>query len=726
MRQQGRWMVLHSVVLFAFILGASVLWAQTMHPLEGSFGHGPPPGGLHELEGDFGHAPPPVSATAATAGPSAAGTAEAGGDILCESGQVCVVAATQLPLRAIPRPFAHVYAEPQADPQQIRIANIPSFHPLYVFARQDVDLSGADQDQGWYQVGRSTTQAEGWMQASDVIEWRQPLIVSYTHPGGLIEGRNPVLMFRDYESLADLVDDYDMSRRARDIYRAMLDSGQPPASVISREPERFVNIREVPYIIPILQWEQTRIDGDNVRLLQIAAAVPGERGATTIDDPEYMGGATAPRGEGERERLQNILADVVFVIDTTRSMQPFIDMTMEALERTIRQFEHSLEADRVRFGLVTFRDSIEVIPQLEYDVRNWTPELVDARTLQSLLRTDVHATNVGSLDYAEEVFAGVDEAINSQWRDGALRFMILIGDASSHPKGHPQNITGKDETDLRREMDSASIKFYAIHLQDPRATEDHPIAEAQFQHLSRIPGTRNESAYEFVDAFDEPAFLQLIDAVTNGLVSLVAEAAGDVVDTDQGGADVPNLQNLQTVNRLWEAALVEYVGRDAMPPRDIVAWVLDRDLVYPVDRAFQVHLLVTREQLNSLAQSVDQVLQALMRAEATQSEFFSMLQNVAGQAMQRPEDLGQAQQLADTGLLPSFIQNLPYRSNILTLTEEMFASMTAAQRSQLEWDILAKVQQYRAINESVDRWWRLNEGDADSEMVYPLEIEYLP
>lgn len=724
MRQQGRWMVLHSVVLLAFSLGASVLWAQTTHPLEGSFGHAPPPGGLHALEGDFGHAPPAVSASTAS-DPNSSGTVEAGGDILCEPGQVCVEAATQLPLRAIPRPFAHVYAEPQADPQQIRIANIPSFHPLYVFARQDVELSGAGQDRGWYQVGRSATQVDGWMQASDVIEWRQPLIVSYTHPGGLIEGRNPVLMFRDYESLVDLVDDDDMSRRARDLYRAMLDSGQPPASVISREPERFVNIRETPYIIPILQWEQTRIDGDNVRLLQIAAAVPGERGATTVEDDEYMGGATAPRGEGEQERLQNILADVVFVIDTTRSMQPFIDMTLQALERTLQQFRDSATGERVRFGLVTFRDSIEVIPQLDYATRNWTPDLLEAEAMQPLLRTEVRATNVGSLDYAEEVFAGVDTAINSQWREGALRFMILIGDASSHPKGHPQNITSKDETDLRREMDSAGVKFYAIHLQDSRAAEDHPIAEAQFRQLSRIPGTRNESAYEFADAFDEPAFLQLIDAVTNGVMNQIAATAGDVVPTREE-VGLPPLQELESVNRLWEAALVEYVGRDAMPPRDIVAWVMDRDLVYPVDRAFQVHLLVTREQLNSLAQSVDQVLQALMRAEATQSEFFSMLQNVAGQAMKRPEDLGQAQQLADTGLLPGFIQNLPYRSNILTLTEEMFASMTAAQRSQLEWDILAKVEQYRAINESVDRWWRLNEGDADSEMVYPLEIEYLP
>jgi len=99
---------------------------------------------------------------------------------------------------------------------------------------------------------------------------------------------------------------------------------------------------------------------------------------------------------------------------------------------------------------------------------------------------------------------------------------------------------------------------------------------------------------------------------------------------------------------------------------------------------------------------------------------------VAGQAMKRPEDLGQASQLADTGLLPAFIQTLPYQSDILALNDEMFASMTTEQRSQLEWSILAKLEQYRAINEQVDAWFRMNDADADRAMVYPLHLDYLP
>ena len=107
-----------------------------------------------------------------------------------------------------------------------------------------------------------------------------------------------------------------------------------------------------------------------------------------------------------------------------------------------------------------------------------------------------------------------------------------------------------------------------------------------------------------------------------------------------GGKATEEAAPLEEFDKLWEAALIEYIGKDASPPKDIVAWTLDRDLINPADSALDVRVLVTREQLSSLAQTLDQVVQALMRAEVTQGQFFEALQGVAGQAMKRPEDLG--------------------------------------------------------------------------------------
>lgn len=695
-------------VLAAALLALSGAGAKAdLNKLEGDAGHAPA-SGLSALEGTQGHADAaPLAALALADG------------IACEAGAACMETATQLPLRVLPRPFSKLFREAVADDTAIISANMPAFHPMYVFERRGLDLTLPADPKGWYQVGRTRSEPEGWMQARDVLEWRQALLVSYTHPGGPLEGRNPVLMFNDRAALEAVVDDMDMAGKARTLYAEIKD-GKSPDSIVSMEPQRFVDITRQFYVLPILQWSQLQIDGDDARLLQLAAAVPRSRGADTLENAEYRDQAQVGRS-GASAALKDVKVDIVFVVDTTRSMQPFIDMTREAVANMAKSFTAET-ADRFRFGLVTFRDSIEIVPQLEHLTRNLTPELVSAEALVGLLDQEARATTVGSLDYAEEVFAGADVALRSNWRDGAFRFVILVGDASSHPKGHAQNTTGKDEVDLRREYDDAQVHLLAIHLQNPQAAEDHPLAIAQFSHLARVRGDESKSALEQVNAYDEADYRALVARVTGDINAKLNATLGIEPTTVATDAAAP----LDSVASLWEAALIEYIGKEASPPKDIVAWALDRDLVNPADRALDVRVLVTREQLSTLAQSLDQVVQALMRAEVTQAQFFESLQSVSGQTMKRPEDIGAAARLADTGLLPAFIQSLPYRSDILALTDDMFASMTTEQRSQLEWSILAKLQQYRAINEQVDAWFRLNDADPDRDMVYPLHLDYLP
>ncbi len=675
-----------------------------------------PAAGPDDLEGNVGAlASSTLSALEGTTGHTETDSQIIDDGVACQPAGLCMETATQLPLRVLPRPFSHLYQEMTASEDGIVLANVPAFQPLYVFNRHGLDLSRPAEPSGWYQVGRSRTAAEGWMQAKDVLEWRQALLVSYTHPGNPLEGRSPVLMFRDRAALEAIVDDMDMAGRAKNIYDG-INSGNIPETVVSMEPRRFVDITRQFYVLPILQWSQTQINGDDVRLLQLAAAVPGSRGADTLEKAEYRDQAQVGRTAGSA-LLKDAKTDIVFVIDTSRSMQPFIDMTRTAVAQMTQKFSAET-ADRFRFGLVVFRDSLEVAPQLEYVTRNLTPELVSGGQLAELLEKDGKATAVGSVDYAEEAFAGVEMALQSKWRDGALRFVIFIGDASSHPKGHAQNTTGKDETDLRREYDDAQVHLFAIHLQDPRAAEDHARALAQFTHLARVRGDDTSAAIKEINAFEEDQYRMLVEHLTSRINDQLTVVTGGKAT----GASAP----LEEFDKLWESALIEYIGKEATPPKDIVAWTLDRDLINPADKSMDVRVLVTREQLSSLAQALDQVVQALMRAEVTQGQFFAALQGVAGQAMKRPEDLGGGARLADTGLLPAFIQSLPYKSDILSLTDDMFASMTAEQRSQLEWSILAKLDQYRTINEQVDAWFRVNDTDLDQDGVYPLHLDYLP
>ncbi|PLY16023.1 MAG: VWA domain-containing protein [Sedimenticola sp.] len=650
--------------------------------------------------------------------------------IKCDGETPCIETSTGLPLQVLPRPFGNIYQDREANADAVVQANVQAFRPLYVFAREAIDLSNPAEPQGWYRVGSNSKQALGWMQARDALEWRQALVVAYTHPGGVSEGRQPVLMFKDAQSLRDIVDADDMAGKAGEIYAA-IEKAEAPESVVSMEPKRYIDINRQFYILPILDWEQLDIYGDEVRLLQIAAAVPGQRGADTLSDSGYLDQASTGREVDQGAGLESLSIDIVFVMDTTRSMQPYIDMTRDAVRRMVQTTGDRLK-DKVKFGLVGYRDSVAAAPAVEYTSRNFTPDLVDANTLIEVLGNDGKATTAGSLDYAEEVFAGVDTGLRSNWRPGALRFLVLVGDASAHPRGHPQNTTGKDETDLRRELDDAGVHLISIHLQDERAAEDHDRAVAQFGQLAEVRGSEGQQALVQVNAFKEGDFQSAVDSVVGGVVSrfeqsLALRSLPPPPPMPEYSAEPDAAaQGQMAMNKVWEAALIEYLGKGARPPKDIVAWTMDRDLTNPTDVALEVRVLVTREQLSSLVQALDRVLQAFKKAELSQGQFFEALQSVSGQTLKRPEDIGRAQSLAETGLLPAFIQSLPYRSDILSLSNEMFASLTAEQRVQLEWGLQAKLAQYRAINEQVDAWHRLNESDPVSELVHPLHIDYLP
>ena len=84
-----------------------------------------------------------------------------------------------------------------------------------------------------------------------------------------------------------------------------------------------------------------------------------------------------------------------------------------------------------------------------------------------------------------------------------------------------------------------------------------------------------------------------------------------------------------------------------------------------------------------------------------------------------------AKDLNDSGLLPTWIASLPYKSDILEMDNEIFEALSPDERGSLEDDIDAKLQYYREINES-DLWVSLDDRDGSSEHVYPINLEMLP
>jgi len=677
--------------------------------------------------------------------PVAAQNAPAEDTVICEPDKVCRDTKTRLPLMALPRPFSNIYTSRETGAHAVYAENVRPFYPLYVFDRSGLDLSDPANPEGWYQVGVTVKRAVGWMQARDLLEWRQALVVAYTHPGSGDDARHPVLMFNELERLQTVVESTDREMAASALYET-LDQGGVPEGVVSSEAKKFRDIDKDFYIFPVVDFKEVFLFDDPARYLQVAAAIPQERstagGETVLDNEAFL---AEVRTEGTVGAGAPPNVDIVFVMDMTSSMGPYIDATKEAMGRIARLvLDKVTDRSRIRFGLVGYRDNVQQMPDLEFTARNFTPTLVDDQALVDLLTFEAKAAPSGSRDYAEEVYAGVSEGLNSAWSgDRSLKFVILVGDASAHEPDHDQATTQLGAAELRGLADQLKVKIASIHLSDPRAAADHATAEQQFRTLALNPGAEVALYYD-ISTDDLGRFEDTVSKLAGSLAAIInatadggtggtaAQVAKQAVQMGSGGSGVApagaDALEQQALEKTIETALVEYLGDQAQAPRDIIAWTFDRDLVDPTRKALSVRVLLNREQLNNLIIALEAVVTALKEAELTQAEFFGALQAVVTQTIKTADDIDfeKAKRLSETRLMPSWIESLPYQSQILAMSNEMYEQLTPDERVALERNLSNKLALYREINESTGLWHALAEDQASLREVTPLMLEMLP
>jgi hypothetical protein len=538
------------------------------------------------------------------------------------------------------------------------------------------------------------------------------------------------------------------------------------------------------YILPVLDYKVENRFDDETRLLQITAAVPEQRSDPGVKPP--MGGGTE---KIEGEAAKNLTADIVFVMDLTKSTGPFVDITKETIVQLARTITKDSEISKaVKFGIVGYRDKVELIPGLEFTVKNFTPTLLEDEQFVEVVNKEVKATSVDSKDYTEEVYAGIKEALTStQWRPTGPHFLVLVGDASAHEPGHPQSTTGLDALGARNLPEwNKVINAFAIHLRDEKFKPDWEVAERQFGTIATNDQSKDPALFK-VDVTKPADFKEAADKISASIAKVIAsakktgvvdpnaiataipstgtplalsETGGEVnlpttttptlsetggqikptattpsvlSETGGEGAPVPPSKDTdmdKTIRRVIAGALISYLGTiSGKPPRDVTFWAMDRDLVDPRKKALQVHLLINREDLSSLILALERVTDALATAELTQMKFFESLQAILGEAAKGQDiNFEKAKKLAESNLLPKWIESLPYKSAILEMSDDKFEAMAPAQRSELEKGLKAKLQLYKDISEKVDAWKPLSEQDQDANAnkVYPLALDVLP
>jgi hypothetical protein len=356
----------------------------------------------------------------------------------------------------------------------------------------------------FYRVSTSQQESSqyGWIHKDDVVEWphRQAL--------GLrpIAGRDPALFYRTLEEIKGAYDG----------------KGVEP---FSREPASGAGIQ----LMPILEETDFEARGDKIKGYRVAYmhALPGRGG----------GGGGGGGGSEPRISLKGATLDVVFVVDATGSMSPFIKATQDVVAKVAEKLAgRGAGLVPVRFGLVAYRDRVKN-PEPDWYVNRLLCDLESGRDhtrFQAILQA-LSKDCRGGDETAEDVLGGLKLAIEQAgWQPSAFKHIVLIGDASGHV-----------DADDPKNPDRLSIPGLVAQMQPPGGPEsvvaqkivchairiigndesDHEKCEQQFSAIAA--GRDYPGSYQSFDPGSSPEFIdKLVDIIDTSRANFENAIAG--------------------------------------------------------------------------------------------------------------------------------------------------------------------------------------------------------
>ncbi|QBJ97701.1 VWA domain-containing protein [Rhodococcus sp. ABRD24] len=161
------------------------------------------------------------------------------------------------------------------------------------------------------------------------------------------------------------------------------------------------------------------------------------------DEVDFMAKALAASVRVAREsygsgQTSSVAKDTVFAIDTTGSMQPYINNVRSQAADIANRI---VSADgRSRVSLVEFRDHGDA-----FVARTVVPLTSDFSAFNTGLNS---LTAYGGGDTPEAVYSGIVEALRAQWHNDSRRSVILLGDAPPHDPEPATGLTSATVTDM--------------------------------------------------------------------------------------------------------------------------------------------------------------------------------------------------------------------------------------------------------------------------------------
>lgn len=601
--------------------------------------------------------------------------------------------------RVLTRPAAEVYDAPGGQ----SIDRYAAFQPFYVFA-----------DEGdWKRIGPSAAQPPiGWIRTEDVVAWPHNIIAAFTNPAG----RSRQLIHEVEDDLRSLMNHENLlGVQERLVAEASAGTVEGQLGIVSVEPAEYVNIRDQLYVMPILDFVEDLhpMNYEDVLLMEVAVI-------NQEDEP-------APVVETETQ-TDAFDVGIVFVLDTTSSMRNYIELTQRILQDTVQQIAGTEIGELVNFGVVGFRDNPDATPGIDYRTKTLVDlaRRDDESPVLAALAEATDVTIISTAGFNEDSLAGIEDAIDEiDWDQQAAggdpinaRYVILVTDAGPKDPRDPNARSPIGPAELQAEAEDRNIAIMNLHLKTPAGAGNHEYAADAYRTLSRFQG---RDFYFPIEGGSEEEFA--------GVARRLVTAITDHVRTIRGKQPVlAEDQNDEDLKGLFRAMELAWLGssKGTQAPDVITGWVSDKAVEAPQALAVEPRLLVTKNEMATMAQLLDDLIRL---AEQTRSAedmqvFFGEVQALIQQMVTDPDQLA-AVNNETLGSRLEYLERLPYRSQILQLTEDRWLQSAMMRRGIID-GMRQKLTQYRKWLFNAAVWTQPYEGAPDGEYVFAMPFDVLP
>ncbi len=618
--------------------------------------------------------------------------------------------------RVLTRPGALLTDEPGAQDGR----PIPAFSRFYVYTEREVEGGP------WLEVGVDTKgDVKGWLAAAQTAPWQQQMALAFTNPGAK---RTRALFFDSWEALDHILSLPQPSAELGPLTESIAAGGRDPR-VVAIEPDRHIDINSQFYLLPILDYREVFTEaGFPMRGLKVASvtesAAAAPQAVTKTDDVVQLGAFRAA---------------VVFVIDSTASMQKYIDRARETVRQVYERIKGSSIADQVSFGLVAFRapsQDPDRAKSLGYVARVFAdPSVVDSEQEFFKLTSTLAEAKVSTDAFDEDPYAGLLEALEEiPWNRFGARYAVLITDAGALEG--KASVTGLHAAEVRSEAAAKGVAVLVLHLKTPLGVADHGKAQAQYQVLSDNGAIQRSLYFPVQDGSVESlgkAVSALADTVMENVLAasrgeLSAGAARTAQDAGSGDAETKGLR--EAAQALGYAMRLAYLGKQegTRAPPVFEGWISDRDPADPTVRTVEERVLLTKNQLSDLHGILKQIVDAADAGMLEPDAFFDNLRSIAAQYGRDPSLAlrPEATKLADLGLLGEYLDGLPYKSAVMNLDQDTWSRWGTQRQFDFVSQLKGKIRLYERYNADTDRWVSLAEDSPKGEQVYPVPLSDLP